>query len=54
MGDSLQHVFHAASSRIGSTFDASSDGKRVLVNHSEEEAQAPLRLATNWLAELKK
>ena len=54
MGDSSQLVFHAASSRIGSTFDVSSDGQRVLVNHSEEEAQAPLQLVTNWLAELRK
>jgi Tol biopolymer transport system component len=49
-----QRLFHAASPGIGVSFDVSSDGKRVLVNHSEEEAQAPLQLATNWLAELKK
>jgi Tol biopolymer transport system component len=49
-----QHLFHAASPGIGVSFDVSSDGKRLLVNHSEEEAQAPLQLVTNWLAELKK
>jgi Tol biopolymer transport system component len=49
-----QHLFHAASPGIGVSFDVFSDGKRLLVNHSEEEAQAPLQLVTNWLAELKK
>ena len=49
-----QHLFHAASPGIGVSFDVSADGKRLLVNHSEEEAQVPLQLVTNWLAELKK
>jgi serine/threonine protein kinase/Tol biopolymer transport system component len=49
-----QRLFHAASPGAGVSFDVSSDGKRILVNHSEEEAQAPLQLVTNWLAELKK
>jgi serine/threonine protein kinase/Tol biopolymer transport system component len=49
-----QHLFHAASPGIGVSFDATSDGKRLLVNHSEEEAQLPLQLVTNWPAELKK
>ena len=49
-----QHLFHAASPGIGVSFDVSSDGKRVLVNHSEEEAQAPLQVVTNWRAELAK
>lgn len=49
-----QKLFHAASPGIGVTFDVSSDGKRLLVNHAEEEAQAPLQLITNWLARLGK
>jgi serine/threonine protein kinase len=49
-----QRLFHAASPGIGISFDVSSDGKRLLVNHSEEEAQVPLQLITNWPAELKK
>ena len=49
-----QKLFHAASPGIGVAFDVTSDGKRVLVNHSEEEAQGPLQLVTNWPAELKK
>ncbi len=49
-----QRLFHAASPGIGISLDVSSDGKRLLVNHSEEEVQAPLQLVTNWPAELKK
>jgi serine/threonine protein kinase/Tol biopolymer transport system component len=49
-----QRLFHAASPGIGVAFDVFSDGKRVLVNHSEEEAQGPLQLVTNWPEELKK
>jgi eukaryotic-like serine/threonine-protein kinase len=49
-----QRLFHAASPGIGVAFDVSSDGKRLLVNHSVEEAQVPLQLVTNWPAELKK
>jgi Tol biopolymer transport system component len=49
-----QHLFHAALPGVGTPFDISSDGKRLLVNHSEEEAQTPLQLVTNWPAELKK
>ena len=49
-----QRLFHAASPGIGIPFDAFSDGKRLLVNHSEEEGQVPLQLVTNWPAELKK
>jgi hypothetical protein len=52
--DMSQRLFHAASPGIGIAFDVSSDEKRLLVNHSEEEAQAPLQLVTNWSAELKK
>jgi serine/threonine protein kinase len=49
-----QHLFHAASPGLGESFDVSTDGKRLMVNHSEEEAQVPLQLVTNWPAELKK
>jgi serine/threonine protein kinase/Tol biopolymer transport system component len=49
-----QHLFHTNSPGIGISFDVSSDGKRLLVNRAEEEAQAPLQLVTNWPAELKK
>jgi eukaryotic-like serine/threonine-protein kinase len=49
-----QRLFHAASPGIGISFDVTSDGKRLLVNHSEEEGQVPLQLVTNWPAELRK
>ncbi|MFZ0321951.1 MAG: hypothetical protein WAL56_22690, partial [Candidatus Sulfotelmatobacter sp.] len=49
-----QHLFNTSSPGIGISFDISADGKRLLVNHAEEEAQAPLQLLTNWPAELKK
>ncbi len=49
-----QRLFHAASPGIGLSFDVSADGKRLLVNHSEEGARTPLQWATNWLSELKK
>ncbi len=49
-----QRLFHAAMPGVGVTFDVSSDGKRVLLNHSEEEVQVPLQLVTNWPAEVKK
>jgi eukaryotic-like serine/threonine-protein kinase len=49
-----QRLFHASTPGIGIPFDVSSDGKRLLVNRSDEEAQAPLQLVTYWLAELKK
>ena len=49
-----QRLFNAPVPAIGQAFDVSSDGKRLLVNRSEEEAEAPLQLLTNWLAELKK
>jgi WD40 repeat protein len=49
-----QHLFNTTSPGIGISFDVSADGKRLLVNHAEEEAQAPLQLLTNWPAELKK
>jgi len=49
-----QHLFHAPTPGVGVPYDASSDGKRLLVNQSEEEAQTPLQLVTNWPAEVKK
>jgi serine/threonine protein kinase/Tol biopolymer transport system component len=49
-----QRLFHAASPGIGVSFDVTSDGKRLLINHSEEEAQVPLQLVTDWPAELKR
>ena len=47
-----QRLFHAAAPGIGLSFNVSSDGKRLLVNHSEEGVQTPLQLVTNWPAEL--
>jgi hypothetical protein len=49
-----QHLFHTPMPAIGTPFDVSYDGKHLLVNHTGEEAQAPLQLVTNWPAELKK
>jgi hypothetical protein len=49
-----EHLFHTTLPAIGVLFDASSDGKRLLVNHSEEEAQVPLQLVTDWMGELRK
>jgi serine/threonine protein kinase len=49
-----QHLFHTPLPALGILFDVSSDGQRLLVNHTEEEAQVPLQLLTNWPAELKK
>ena len=49
-----QRLFHTNSPGIGVAFDVFSDGKHLLVNRSEEEVQTPLRLVTNWPAELKK
>ena len=49
-----QRLFHASTPGIGSSFDVSLDGKRLIVNHADEEMQAPLHLVTNWLADLKK
>jgi serine/threonine protein kinase len=49
-----QHLLHTSSPGLGISFDVSSDGKRLLVNRAEEEAQAPLQLVPNWPAELKK
>jgi len=52
--DKPQHLFQASTPGIGVPFDVSLNGKRLLVNHADEEMQAPLHLVTNWPAELKK
>lgn len=49
-----QHLFNMQTPGIGMGFDVSADGKRLLVNRAQEEAQAPLQLMTNWPGELKK
>lgn len=49
-----QRLFRVSTPGIGLPFDVSLDGKRLLVNRSDEETQAPLHLLTNWPAELKK
>jgi serine/threonine protein kinase len=49
-----QHLFHTGTPGVGTAFDASLDGKRLLINHSDEELQSPLHLNTDWLAELKR
>jgi len=49
-----QRLFAMQTPGIGMGFDIAADGKRLLVNRAQEEAQAPLQLMTNWLAELKK
>ena len=49
-----QQLFHASTPGIGVPFDVSLDGKRLLVNHADEEMQVPLHLVTNWTAQLKK
>jgi Tol biopolymer transport system component len=48
-----KHLFHAAMPGIGTGFDVSPDGQRFLVNLAEGETAAPLKIITNWLAELK-
>src|SRR5215471_12372354 len=48
-----QHLFHASTPGIGLSFDVSLNGKRLLVNHADEEMQAPLHLVTNWPAALR-
>lgn len=49
-----QRLFHTGTPGIGVSFDVSSNGNRLLLNHADEETQAPLHLLTNWTAELKK
>jgi len=47
-------LFHASMPGIGTSFDVSPDGRRFLVNLAEGEAAAPLKIISNWPAELKK
>jgi hypothetical protein len=47
-------LFHATNQAVGVSFDAAADGKRLLVNLSEEETSAPLGFVSDWTAELKK
>jgi Tol biopolymer transport system component len=49
-----EHLFHATNQAVGVSFDAAADGKRLLVNLSEEETSAPLKFVSDWTAELKK
>jgi serine/threonine protein kinase/Tol biopolymer transport system component len=49
-----QRLFNSPTPGIGAGFDVAPDGRRLLVNRVQEEAQAPLLLITNWPAELKK
>jgi len=54
VADTPQHLFHTATPGAGIVFDASLDGRRLLINHSDEELQSPLHLNTDWLAEVKR
>jgi Tol biopolymer transport system component len=49
-----QRLFHASVPGIGRSYDVSADGQRLLVNLAEEVGSAPLYVAINWPAELKK
>ncbi len=49
-----QRLFHASMPGVGTGFDVAPDGKRVLVNLVEGETAAPLKVISNWPAELKK
>jgi protease II len=49
-----EHLFHATNQAVGVPFDVAADGKRLLVNLSEEETSAPLKFVSDWTAELKK
>jgi len=49
-----ERLFQANVSAVGTSFDATDDGKKFLVNISPEQEQTPLVLVTNWLAEVKK
>ncbi len=48
------HTRFAALGTYARIYDVSPDGKRFLVNSTEEAAAAPLTLVTNWSAGLKK
>jgi hypothetical protein len=41
-------------SGIGTSYDVSPDSKGFLVNLTEGEGTAPLKIVSNWPAELKK
>jgi eukaryotic-like serine/threonine-protein kinase len=47
-----QRLFHASMPGIGTSFDVSPDGQRFLVNLAEGEGVAPLKIVSNWPAEL--
>jgi len=49
-----QRLFHASTPAVGMPYDVTADGQRFLVNLAEEEGPVPLKLVTNWVAELKK
>ena len=49
-----RRLFHASMPGVGTGFDVSPDGQRFLVNLAEGEAAAPLKVISNWPAELKK
>jgi len=49
-----ERLFHSSTPGNGIPFDAAADGRRFLVNHTEDATQVPLQLVTNWPAELKK
>jgi len=49
-----QRLFHASVPGVGVPYDVSTDGQRLLVDLAEEQESAPLFVAVNWPAELKK
>jgi serine/threonine protein kinase len=49
-----RRLFHASMPGVGMGFDVSPDGQRFLVNLAEGEASAPVKVISNWPAELKK
>ncbi len=51
---SPNRLFHASLPGIGQAYDVSADGQRILVNLAQEEGYAPLKIVSNWPAELKK
>ena len=49
-----KRLFHASMPGIGTSYDVTPDGQRFLVNLAEGEGAAPLKIVSNWPAELKK
>jgi Tol biopolymer transport system component len=49
-----QKLFHAGQPGLGIGYDVAPDGQRLLVNLSEDEVLAPLKIVTNWPALLQK